>query len=278
MPGAIGIFDSGVGGLTVLTALRRRLPEQDFLYLGDTARLPYGSKSQTTIRRYALKATAHLIRHDVRLLVVACNTASAFALPDVVEASPVPVLGVVEPGVRAALARGARKIAVIGTEGTIRSGAYQQALHKRAPGVSVLAAPCPLFVPLAEEGMADHPATEMIAREYLTPLLDQGIDTLVLGCTHYPALRETLAAVCGPGVTIIDSATAVAAAVEQMLDAHDLRRAGGEPRYHFYGTDVGERFARVGEIFLGEPVEPVEWVDVTRSPDGHAANAPPPRG
>jgi len=189
---AIGIFDSGVGGLTVLTALRRRLPHQDFLYLGDTARLPYGSKSEGTIRRYALNAASHLFRRDIRLLVVACNTASAHALPALAEISPVPVLGVIEPGVRSALASGARRVAVIGTEGTIRSGAYQEALHRLAPEVSVSAAPCPLFVPLAEEGWGDHPVTDRIAEIYLRPLLEAGLEAIILGCTHYPLLRPSL--------------------------------------------------------------------------------------
>lgn len=260
MPGAIGIFDSGVGGLTVLTAMRRRLPEQDFLYLGDTARLPYGSKSQTTIRRYALKAAAHLVRHDVRLLVVACNTATAFALPDVIEAAPVPVLGVVEPGVRAALARGARRIAVIGTEGTIRSGAYQQALRKQAPDVSVIAAPCPLFVPLAEEGWGDHPITDQVAEIYLRPLLDQGIESLILGCTHYPLLKPSLSRIAGSGVSLIDSATAV---TEAALERHGgLISQPGSGRVALHLTDASDRFRRIAVGILGPEAETVEVVDL----------------
>jgi len=163
----VGIFDSGVGGLTVLRALRAHLPGESFLYLGDTARLPYGTKSAATVQRYALKAAAHLVGRGVKLLVVACNTASSYALAEVTAASPVPVLGVVEPGVRAALTGDARRIGVIGTEGTIRSGAYQAALGRLAPAVEVRCAACPLLVPLAEEGWCDHPVTDEVARHYL---------------------------------------------------------------------------------------------------------------
>ena len=258
---AIGIFDSGVGGLTVLKALRKRLPEQDYLYLGDTARLPYGSKSETTIRRYALNAAEHLFRNDIRLLVVACNTASAFALPALTEISPVPVIGVIEPGVRAALAGGARKVAIIGTEGTIRSGAYQKALHRAAPEVSVTAAPCPLFVPLAEEGWGDHPITDQIAEIYLRPLLDTGLEAIILGCTHYPLLRPSLARVAGPGVSLIDSATAVTDAVVQRFRGPSAGRGGvGQVAIHL--TDASDRFRRIARAILGSDPEHLEVVDL----------------
>jgi len=261
MQGAIGIFDSGVGGLTVLTALRERLPNQDYLYLGDTARLPYGSKSETTIRRYALKAAEHLFRHDIRLLVVACNTASAFALPALVKISPVPVLGVVEPGVRTALAGGARKVAIIGTEGTIRSGAYQKALHRAAPGVKVTAAPCPLFVPLAEEGWGDHPITDQVAEIYLRPLLDKGLEAIILGCTHYPLLRPSLARVAGPGVSLIDSATAVTDAVIQRYRG-PTSSTKGVGRVVIHLTDASDRFRRIARAILGSDPQNLEVVDL----------------
>jgi glutamate racemase len=209
----IGIFDSGVGGLTVLKALRERMPDEQYLYLGDTARLPYGTKTSDTVRRYALNAAAHLNHYQIKLLVVACNTASSFALDEVAAASPVPVVGVVQPGVRTALQTGADRVGVIGTEGTIRSAAYQTALTGLGPGVEVRALPCPLFVPLAEEGWGDHPVTDQIARHYLTPLLEWGAKTLILGCTHYPLLRPSLHRVVGPNVHLVDSASAVAEAV-----------------------------------------------------------------
>ena len=261
MQGAIGIFDSGVGGLTVLNALRRKLPDQDYLYLGDTARLPYGSKSETTIRRYALNAAAHLVRHDVRLLVVACNTASAYALPAVAEISPVPVLGVIEPGVQAALSSGARRVAVIGTEGTVQSGAYQQALHRLAPSVSVTAAPCPLFVPLAEEGWGDNPITDQIAEIYLRPLLDSGLEAIILGCTHYPLLRPSLARVAGPGICLIDSAAAVTDAVVQRYRG-PAKAGKGPGQVVLHLTDASDRFRRITRTILGSDPEHLEVVDL----------------
>jgi len=258
----IGIFDSGVGGLTVLDALRRRLPGEDFLYLGDTARLPYGTKSAATVTRYALNAAAHLASEGVKLLVVACNTASSAALEALEAASPVPVVGVVEPGVRAALAAGARRIGVIGTEGTVRSGAYQRALERLGNGVLVRAAPCPLLVPLAEEGWGDHPITDQVASLYLAPLLEWGAEALILACTHYPVLRPSLARIAGPGVQLVDSATAVAHTVARH-HAGLLRRDrsdGGE--VHLRLTDASERFVRIATSILGEPPEGLQLVDL----------------
>jgi glutamate racemase len=262
--GAIGIFDSGVGGLTVLRELRRRLPAEEFVYLGDTARLPYGTKSADTVRRYALNATAHLLGEGLKLLVVACNTASAEALDAVEDASPVPVVGVVEPGARAAIATGARRIAVIGTEGTVRSGAYQQALRQLDPGVIVEAAPCPLLVPLAEEGWGDHPITDQIAETYLRPLLDRGIDALILGCTHYPLLLPSLSRVAGPSVQLVDSATSVTDTV--FRDHGELVSDAGSPagRLRLQLTDRSERFLRIAGSILGAAPEAVELVDVER--------------
>jgi glutamate racemase len=259
----IGVFDSGVGGLTVLQALRQRLPSENFLYLGDTARLPYGSKSATTVQRYALNAAAHLVRHGIKLLVVACNTASSYALDEVAAASPVPVVGVVEPGVRAALATGVRRIGVIGTEGTIRSGAYQRALQRSDHGLGVDAVACPLFVPLAEEGWGDHPVTDRVAEIYLRPLLDWGAEALILGCTHYPLLRPSLQRVAGGGVRLVDSATAVAAAVigdySELLDTS----SGATGDVQLQLTDASDRFLRITRQVLDHDPEHLEVVDIS---------------
>lgn len=257
----IGIFDSGVGGLTVLQAMRPRLPMLDFIYLGDTARLPYGSKSASTVRRYAVNATRHLIDRGVQLVVVACNTASASALDEVVAASPVPVVGVVEPGVESALASGARHIAVIGTEGTIGSEAYQRSLQRRAPHVKVDAVACPLFVPLAEEGWGDHPITDQVAWTYLSEVLSRGVEALILGCTHYPLLKPSLARIAGPGVKLVDSATAVTDAV---IDRHGRMALDGstEGTVTIHLTDASQRFLRIAKTILGEPPEHLEVVDL----------------
>ena len=260
--GPIGIFDSGVGGLTVLKALRERMPGEQYLYLGDTARLPYGTKTSDTVRRYALNAAAHLNHYQIKLLVVACNTASSFALDEVAAASPVPVVGVVQPGVRTALQTGADRVGVIGTEGTIRSAAYQTALTGLGPGVEVRALPCPLFVPLAEEGWGDHPVTDQIARHYLTPLLEWGAQTLILGCTHYPLLRPSLHRVVGPNVHLVDSASAVAEAVvtdhAELIDTSH----GSRGDVHIQLTDASERFLRIATAILGREPEHLEVVDI----------------
>jgi glutamate racemase len=258
----IGIFDSGVGGLTVLQALRQRLPGEHFLYLGDTARLPYGTKSPATVQRYALNSAAHLACHKIKMLVVACNTASSYALDALAEASPVPVVGVVEPGVRAAIAGGGRRIGVIGTEGTIRSGSYQGALAVIAPSLGVRATPCPLFVPLAEEGWGDHPVTDQVAELYLRPLLDWGAETIILGCTHYPLLIPSLARVAGGEVTLVDSASAVAMTVttdhSELIDTS----SGVEGDVHLQLTDASDRFLRITREILGGDPEHLEVVDL----------------
>jgi glutamate racemase len=256
----IGIFDSGVGGLTVQRAILAALPHADTLYLGDTARLPYGTKSAGTVTQYSLRSARFLLEVGIDLLVVACNTASAVALPALRDALPVPVYGVVEPGARAAIAatRGGR-IGIIGTPGTVASGAYQAALRAARPGLEVLAQPCPLFVPLAEEGWTD-PADEVVrgvVRRYLTPLAEAGIDTLVLGCTHYPLLREAIAAAL-PGVVLVDSAETVAAEVAARLGGS----TGPEGLHRFFVTDAPARFLAVAGRFLGRPVGAAEHVDV----------------
>lgn len=256
----IGIFDSGMGGLTVMRALKARLPSESFVYLGDTARLPYGTKSADTVTRYAVQASAALMKHDIKLLVVACNTASAAALPTLTETlSPLPVVGVIEPGAEAAVAAAPDgPIAVIATEGTVKGGAYVRAIQDRSPQMPVVQQACPLFVALAEEGLRDGQITELAAHRYLDPLLatvphPRG---LVLGCTHFPVLKQTIAKVAGPDMVLIDSAETTAVAVEKILREKALLYAGTAQPPRFLATDAPGRFAHLGEIFLGEPIDP----------------------
>ncbi len=277
----IGVFDSGVGGLTVLDALRRHLPEEDFLYLGDTARLPYGSKSADTVRRYARQAAGKLVERGVKLLVIACNTASAVAVDDLARAfAPLPVIGVIEPGAEAACAATQTgHVLVTGTEGTIRGGAYQRAIAGRRPDIKLETVPCPLFVALAEEGWVEGSIVEAVARRYFDPVLadlEHGrVDTLVLGCTHFPVLRAAIQRVCGPTVRLVDSAetTAVAVATElartglaaptrAVIEAPESARQ--RLRARFLATDAPERFARVGAVFLASAIaaSQVELVDL----------------
>jgi len=262
-PGApIGVFDSGVGGLTVLRALTDALPGESFVYLGDTARLPYGTRSADSVRRYASQAAASLHAKGVKCLVVACNTASAVALDALAQQfAPVPVIGVLEPGAEAACdATRSGRIAVIATEGTVRGGAYEASIRRRRPAVQVIARACPLFVALAEEGLAAGPIVEAIARHYLDPLFleaaaGQPPDTLLLGCTHFPVLAPALRAVVGADVTIVDSARTTAAAVSAELGRRSLLRGDGATvRVELLATDGPERFARVGAGFLGRPL------------------------
>ncbi len=257
----IGIFDSGIGGLTVLRELRERLPRERYVYLGDTARLPYGTKSTETVTRYALRASRFLSEHDIKLLVVACNTASAAALPALERALPLPVIGVVAPGARAAARRTRGRVGVIGTESTIASGAYHRALLALRPELDVVALPCPLFVPLAEEGWFDHPITREVARIYLAPLAAAGVDTLILGCTHYPLLRAAIAAGIGPAVTLIDSASSVAAEVVEMLTARGLCSDDGGG-LSVLVTDAAARVQRIAEQILQEHHTALELVDL----------------
>ena len=261
----IGVFDSGVGGLTVLRALTARLPDEHTIYLGDTARVPYGTRSGEVVTRYALMSARHLARHRIKLLVVACNTVSAHSLPALASALPIPVLGVIEPGAQLAAARtrgGA--IAVLGTPATIASGAYQRSLRRLAPLAPVIARACPLFVPLAEEGWTDGEVPRLIAERYLADLRRARVDTAVLGCTHYPLLARTIAEVLGPEVAIVDSAEAITRSVSTLLREHGLLRESGDSaaRHRTLCTDVPERFRSVAERFLGRPVGEVELVDL----------------
>jgi glutamate racemase len=257
----IGVFDSGIGGLTVAGALLRQLPNERLIYFGDTARVPYGPKSPDTVRRYASEISAWLIDQGVKAIVVACNTATAHALPQLIAQCGVPVIGVVQPGARAAVAAGSGPIGVIGTAGTIASGAYAKAIWQLAPDASIVSQACPLFVPLAEEGLFDHPATRLIAREYLAPLLAAHVQSVVLGCTHYPLLRPVLSEILGPSVTLIDSASATATAVGEVLVAHDIAAtAPAVLANRFVASDAPAQFLRVGQRFLGAAIESVETV------------------
>jgi glutamate racemase len=251
----IGVFDSGVGGLTVLRALRLRMPQEDFIYLGDTARLPYGTKSADTVVRYSMQCAAALVARGIRALVVACNTASASALPELRRSFPsLPVFGVIEPGAAAAVAATTNGIiAVIATEGTIANGAYQAAIRERSSSAQVLSRACPLFVALAEEGLVDGPIVAAVACRYLDSLFaaQNSPDTLVLGCTHFPVLAPAIAAVLPAGVRIVNSAETTARTVEAALSAD---RDPGAARLTWLATDGAARFARVGAIFLGEAI------------------------
>jgi glutamate racemase len=256
---AIGVFDSGVGGLTVVSALRQRLPGESILYLGDTARLPYGSKSPATVTRYTRRNVDFLLARGVKAIVIACNTASALALPEL--DSPVPTWGVIAPGAAKAAAVSRGRVGVIATAATVRSGAYTAALHRERADLAVESQACPLFVPLVEEGWVDDAITEEIAGRYLAPLLAARIDTLVLGCTHYPLLSSVLARVAGPGVTLVDSAAAVAESVAHGLAERNLDSHQGTPSLRLCVTDGGDSFQQLAGRILG-PGASLEWVDV----------------
>ncbi|MEF3696080.1 glutamate racemase [Desulfolutivibrio sp.] len=264
-PNPIGIFDSGVGGLTVTRAVMERLPAERIVYFGDTARVPYGVKSPETVSRYAAEIVRFLLGKDVKLLIVACNTMAAVALPTITALSSVPVLEVIDAGARSALAATVTgRIGIIATPSTVQSGAYKAAIARRGGDASrTISRACPLFVPLAEEGFLDHPATRLIAREYLAPVLAEGPDTLILGCTHYPLLRPLLQDEAGPSVTLVDSATAVAADTHRILaEAGLLADAHHPPHHDFYVTDAPDRLRGIGELFLGRPLPDVHLVSL----------------
>ncbi len=260
----IGIFDSGIGGLTVAHEIARRLPNESIVYFGDTARVPYGPKSPETVRRYSREAAAFLLSRGVKAIVVACNTATAHALEELRERLPVPVLGVIEPGARAAVeATRSGRIGVIGTAGTIRSGAYDLAVRRLLADARVYAQPCPLFAPLVEEGMEASQATRLIAQDYLAPLHDMEVDALVLGCTHYPLLRPVIQAVMGNTVTLVDSGAETAAELDRALeDAALLRADAHPPRHEFYASDSPLRVKQLGSRFMGEIIHQVRLFDV----------------
>jgi glutamate racemase len=258
----IGVFDSGIGGLTVVHALTQRLPHENIVYFGDTARVPYGPKSPQVVREYAAQDVDFLISNDVKMVVIACNTVSAVALDVVQKRAKVPVVGVIQPGAAAAVkATKKKRVGIIGTIATVNSNAYGHAIRQIDSSVHVFAQPCPLFVPLAEEGWVDHTVTSMVAKEYLFPLKLEKIDTLILGCTHYPVLRNAIVAAVDVGVMLIDSGAATAGEVERVLDENNLRNPSGQrPNLQFHVSDIPARFAEVGERFLGQKMGKVHRV------------------
>lgn len=264
----IGVFDSGIGGLTVVKEILRALPDDSVIYFGDTARVPYGTKSPQTVTRFALESMHFLLRRDVKLMVVACNSASSVALDEITRRCPLPVLGVINPGaVAAASATKTGRVGVIGTNATVESGAYQRELKSLRDDVEVMAVACPLFVPLAEEGWTDHAATKLIAEEYLRPVRDFGADALVLGCTHYPLLSSMIQEVMGDDVTLVDSASETAALVKAVIESEDLEADGeGRATLAVYLSDVPRKFESIGRRFLGRPIDKVERVDQTDMP------------
>ncbi len=261
---AIGIFDSGIGGLTVARAIQDLLPLESTIYLGDTARVPYGPKSPDTVRRYSREILAWLLAQQVKAVVVGCNTATAHALDDLRSISPVPVIGVIEPGARAAVAATRNgHIGVIGTAGTVASGAYRRALLALRRDLEVTQQACPLLVPFVEEGWVAHPATRMVIEEYLAPLQRASVDVLVLGCTHYPLLKPLLHEVMGPTVRLIDSAQETARELATVLEQGLAAPTSNQPFHRWAATDDVARFAAVGSVFIGESPAAVELVDLS---------------
>lgn len=258
----IGVFDSGIGGLTVVKALIRELPAESVIYFGDTARVPYGTKSKSTIVKFSLENVEFLLKHGVKCIVIACNTASSWALPTLRKYFKVPIVGVIRPGAVAAVRQTkSKRVGVIGTSATIRSSAYEAAIHRIDPSIKVFSQDCPLFVPLVEEGWLTGPITTSIAGRYLSILKEQDIDTLILGCTHYPLLSATIQEVLGDSVALVDSAQQTAIEVRSVLTAADvLVKANGHPRYRFFVTDEPTHFNRVGNRFLDQVTGSVERV------------------
>ncbi len=256
----IGVFDSGIGGLTVVKALMRELPDEPIVYFGDTARVPYGSKSKSTIVRFSLENVEFLLRFGVKCIVIACNTASSWALPTLRKYFKVPMIGVIRPGARAAVQRTrTKRVGIIGTEATVRSRAYEIEMKRLDPSIRVFSQSCPLFVPMVESGWLNGPISGQIAATYLDPLKRQKIDTLILGCTHYPLLAHVIRKAIGPSTELVDSATQTAAEVKSLLAWNEWSsKANGRPKHRFFVTDEPHHFARLGEQFLGQPIRSVE--------------------
>ena len=263
-PRPIGVFDSGLGGLTAVRELYRALPGESVIYFGDTARLPYGSKSRETITHFSLEIAAFLLRQNVKCLLVACNTASSYALETLTRRLDVPVIGVIEPAARVAVAASPHgRIGVIGTYGTVGSGAYPAAIGHEAPGAAVLSRACPLFVPLIEEGWIDHPVTRQVAEEYLLELRAAALESMILGCTHYPLIAPLIAALMGPAVVLVDSGAEAARALAAMLRERGQLAPAGEVQHRFYLSDEPRNFTRIAEGFLGGILPPPVIVDET---------------
>lgn len=248
---SIGIFDSGVGGLTVLKQLMRTLPQENFVYFGDTARLPYGDKSRETIINYSVENTHFLLEKKIKMLVIACNTASAFALEPLTQMFQIPIIGPIEPGAELALQTSKNKrIAILGTRGTISSKAFENAILSKFPSAYVLSIACPLLVPLVEEHLIDHPATKLILNDYLKPIFDEEIDTIVLGCTHYPLLAPLIQSIATDSIRVIDCAAACAQTVKSILQTHAIEGAHQQPTCQFFVSDDATKFERIGQKFL----------------------------
>lgn len=260
---AIGVFDSGVGGLTVLREILKALPNEDCFYLGDTARIPYGTKSKETVTGFAVKNTEFLVSLGIKFLVVACNTAAAAGLDAIAERFDIPTIGVVVPGAeRAAKITKNGRVGVIGTRGTVMSGAYEREIVRINPDIQVFQQPCPLFVPLAEEGWTENEIARLTAEKYLSPFIDCGVDTLVLGCTHYPLLKKVIQETVGYDVELVDSAVPIAWEVKKRLEEMGLERKGEGGKNRFFVTDDPDNFIRVGGPFLGRGIGDVKHVDV----------------
>ena len=264
---AIGVFDSGLGGLTAVSALRELLPGEDVVYFGDTGRVPYGTRSAETIFRYAAQDVRFLLGHELKCIVVACGTVSSVALPRLLEMTDIPILGVIEPAVRAAVrATKNGRIGVVGTSATIRSGTYREGLLAANPGLEIISKPCPLLVPLVEDGRFSEgfTVTELLVEEYVSPLLKQNIDTLILGCTHYPLLTGIFSKLCGPDVALINPGYEAVSALRELLSENDALRGGGPAcGEHYYVSDSEQQFLQYAEMFLRGPVHgQVQRIDI----------------
>ncbi|MGE4384525.1 MAG: glutamate racemase [Endomicrobiaceae bacterium] len=260
---AIGIFDSGLGGLTVMSAVTKLMPQENIIYFGDTAHVPYGSKSKKAVTNFALSISKFLVNHNVKLIIVACNTASAFSLNTLKKNINVPVIGVIKAGsVMAASNTKNKKIAVIGTEGTIKSNAYTKEIKKYDKKIKCFSQACPLFVPLVEEGWLNDNVTEEIAKIYLSNIINKNIDTIILGCTHYPLLKHTIQKVAGGKINIVDSATAVAYEVNNLLKEHNLTGHGGKGSLKFFVSDSPEKFQKLGSKFFNKKITNVKKVEI----------------
>ena len=259
----IGIFDSGIGGLTVVKEVMRLLPSEDIIYFGDTARVPYGIKSKETIIKFSLENTLFLLRQDVKMIVVACNTSSSLALPVIRKHFKIPIIGVIMPGAKEAVyATKNKKIGVIGTRATINSGAYEQEIKRLDPGVKVYCSACPMFVPLVEEGWSNDDITRIVAGKYLLPFKKRGVDTLILGCTHYPLLKQSIKDIMGTNVTLIDSAQQVAVEVRHILTQEGLlKKKHSSSSIEYFVSDEVAIFKNVAKKFLGKELKHVKKVN-----------------
>lgn len=261
----IGIFDSGIGGLTVFKEIAEKLPAENILYVGDTARLPYGEKSAASVRGYAEELSHFLVERGAKLIVIACHTASALALPDLQEKIPIPILGVVDVGVAAAIAASTHKqIGVIATRTTIESSIYQKALCQALPTSSITALACPLLVPLVEEALWNHPATRLIVRDYMAPLRKGEVDTLLLGCTHYPLLKKIIQEEVGEAVRLVDSSASCADEVARLLQTRGIAQERGVGSHTFFATDDPEKFSRLGSRFLQRALPPAHLLELNK--------------